>query len=460
MAPMSSRREQAQRVGIVGGGPGGLFTAYELQRWSDRPFDVTLLEADARLGGKLQTGRFEAARVPFEIGAAELYDVTPVDDDPLRELVRELGLPITTMAGQAVELDGQILANLDDLEAALGARARREVERFDVRARGQMTPRQFYDSDLTESFNDETASGLFAQWLDRVKSADARRYLSTLIHSDLATEPGHTNLRYGLQNYLMNDARYMQLYSVDGGNERIVEELSKRVQADVSLRTRVERITALTEGRTRIEFAGPGGPGVIEVDHAVIALPQPQLAEIEFEGPELTSAMASHVEHFDHPADYLRVTILFERPFWKGVLHESFLMLEAFGGCFLYDESSRTPEPERGVLGWLLGGDAARELEGLSDEQLIAAALESLPPALAHGRELVLEARVHRWIGSVSALPGGRRPRPIAQRHRPSPGDAPRLHLVGDYLYDSTLNGVLEGAEAVARQIASDLAAL
>ena len=459
MASMSSQRKHSQRVGIVGGGPGGLFTAYELQRWCDRPFEATILEADERLGGKLRTGRFETAPVPYEIGAAELYDVTPVDDDPLRELVRELGLPATTMAGQAVELDGRILANLDDLEAALGTPARREVERFDARARGRMTPRQFYDSDLTESFKDEAEGGLFAKWLDRLGSADAQRYLATLIHSDLATEPGHTNLRYGLQNYLMNDARYMQLYSVDGGNERIVEELARRLRAEVALETRVERITALAEGRTRIEFNGPGGADSIEVDHAVIALPQPLLAAIEFEGPELTRAMASHVEHFDHPADYLRVSILFERPFWKGVLHESFLMLEAFGGCCLYDESSRTPEPEHGVLGWLLGGDAARELEAMSDEELIAAALESLPPALAHGREMVLEARVHRWIGSVSALPGGRRPRPIAQRHCPSPLDAPRLHLVGDYLYDSTLNGVLEGAEAVARQIASDLAA-
>jgi protoporphyrinogen oxidase len=452
---MDSGRRQTARIGIVGGGPGGLFTAYRLQCWSDRPVEVVLLEASGRLGGKVQTERFDAAPVLYEVGAAELYDVSPVDEDPLRDLVRELGLPTTTMAGQAVELGGRLIANLDDLEGALGTPARTALERFDERARGRMAPRQFYDSDLAESFVDETERGRFARWIEQIDEPDARRYLETLIHSDLATEPDSTNLRYGLQNYLMNDGRYMQLYSIDGGNERLIEELVRRTRAEVRLETRAERIATLEDGRTRIDLEGGES---LEVDHAVLALPQPQLAQLSYEGPELPGAMATHLAHHDHPADYLRVTVLFERPFWKHVLHESFLMLEAFGGCCLYDESSRMADPEHGVLGWLLAGDAARDMKSLSDDELVAAALGSLPPALAHGRELVLEARVHRWIGSVSALPGGRQPQPIELRHLPSPSDAPRLHLVGDYLYDSTLNGVLEGAEAVARCIASDLA--
>lgn len=453
---MSSDRTQPERVGIVGGGPGGLFTAYRLQCWSDRALEIVLLEAGERLGGKVQTERFSAAPVLYEVGAAELYDVSPVDEDPLRDLVHELGLPVTSMAGQAVEQGGQLIANLDDLEGALGTPAREALERFDGRARDRMAPRQFYDSDLAESFHDETERGRFATWMAGLEDPLARRYLATLIHSDLATEPESTNLRYGLQNYLMNDARYMLLYSIDGGNERLIEELVRRVRAEVRFGARAEHITALADGRTRIEIEGGDS---LEVDHAVLALPQPQLAQLGFTGAELPAAMASHLEHHDHPADYLRVTILFERPFWKGILHESFLMLEAFGGCCLYDESSRMADPRHGVLGWLLGGDAAREHAALDDEALVAAALDSLPPSLAHGREQVLEARVHRWIGAVSALPGGRQPRPIDRRHQPSPVDAPRLHLVGDYLYDSTLNGVLEGAEAVARHIASDLAA-
>jgi protoporphyrinogen oxidase len=446
------------RVAIVGGGPGGLFTAYRLQCWSDRPLDVVILEASERLGGKVRTGRFEAAPVRYEIGAAELYDVSPVDEDPLKDLVRELGLPVTGMAGQAVELGGRILANLDDLEGALGAEARREVLRFDRRARGRMSPRQFYDADLAESFRDEQDAQGFMELMESVEPRvpGARRYLDTLLHSDLATEAGATNLRYGLQNYLMNDADYMLLYSVDGGNERIIEELVRRTRMEVRLGTRVERVRGLAGGGFGLGLAGGEE---LRCDHAVLALPQPQLAALAFEGETLGEDMREHLAHHDHPAHYLRVSILFERPFWRGVLNESFLMLEAFGGCCLYDESSRTAEARYGVLGWLMGGAAAVELDRLSDEELVAAALDSLPPALAGGRDLVMEAKVHRWIGSVSALPGGRQPRPITLRHTPSPAGAPDLHLVGDYLYDSTLNGVLEAAETVAHEIVARMAA-
>ena len=37
--------EGIPRIAIVGGGPGGLFTAYELQRLVDRPVAVTIFEA-------------------------------------------------------------------------------------------------------------------------------------------------------------------------------------------------------------------------------------------------------------------------------------------------------------------------------------------------------------------------------------------------------------------------------
>jgi hypothetical protein len=54
----------------------------------------------------------------------------------------------------------------------------------------------------------------------------------------------------------------------------------------------------------------------------------------------------------------------------------------------------------------------------------------------------------------VSGLPGGWKPRSFDERHRPDPGGSPRLFLVGDYLFDSTLNGVLDSADYVAHWLA------
>jgi hypothetical protein len=82
-------------------------------------------------------------------------------------------------------------------------------------------------------------------------------------------------------------------------------------------------------------------------------------------------------------------------------------------------------------------------------------ALDSLPPAFHQARSRLVEARVHRWAGAVSSLPGGWRPQGIDRRHQPEPIDHPQLFVVGDYLYDSTLNGVLDSADHVAGWLAA-----
>jgi monoamine oxidase len=152
------------------------------------------------------------------------------------------------------------------------------------------------------------------------------------------------------------------------------------------------------------------------------------------------------------------MTLLFDRPFWRGQLTDAYWMLDEFHGCCLYDESSRVPESDYGILGWLLGGDDAERLSHLDDAALIEKALGSLPPFLQDGRQHFVEGRVHRWIGAVNALPGGDVPENCDRRHQPEPVEHAGLFVVGDYLFDSTLNGVLDSASWVAHWIASRLA--
>lgn len=147
------------------------------------------------------------------------------------------------------------------------------------------------------------------------------------------------------------------------------------------------------------------------------------------------------------------MTLLFDQPFWRQVWQESFCMLDQFAGCCLYDESWRTPEPDCGVLGWLLGGQAALDFSNRSDNELIELALDSLPAIFGNGRSHFLEGRVHRWLNAVNALPGGRTSLPIPQRHCPEPVRHDNLWVVGDYLYDSTLNGVFDSADYVSDAI-------
>ncbi|MBY0460736.1 MAG: FAD-dependent oxidoreductase, partial [Gemmataceae bacterium] len=406
-------------IAIVGGGPGGLMTAYRLQTRASVAHRTTIFEATPRIGGKILTKRFGRADARYEAGAAEFYDYTPVGEDALKELVLELGLAVNPMRGGQVIAGDRVLETLDDVRAHLGADAERALRAFDRQARDRISPGEFYHAG---EHAPAAPAGTFDAFLTAaLPHPRAREYVEHLVHSDLATEPHKTSAEYGLHNYLMNHPAYMHLYSIEGGNELLPRALAARLNATVLLNHPVQSVERLRGGRLRVS-AAPGGERYAEdFDFVVIALPQSALNGVEFRGARLREAMAMHADRYDFPAHYLRVTILFDRPFWGRVLRDGFAMLDRFGGCCLYDESSREPGAKHHVLGWLLGGAAAEELSDLGDDELVGRALESLPAALAHGKARVVEAHVHRWVGSVNALPGGRVHASLDRRHRPEP---------------------------------------
>src|SRR5260370_4547573 len=141
------------------------------------------------------------------------------------------------------------------------------------------------------------------------------------------------------------------------------------------------------------------------------------------------------------------------RRFWGDYFQESFFRHDAFGGCCVYDEGSRHDTGGYGVLGWLLSGHDAMVMSNLPDDVLIERALDSLHSQVKGAREQFIEGRVHRWIATVNALPGGEVLKGAKARHRPDTREHPGLIVVGDYLFDSTINGTLDSAD-----IATDLA--
>jgi monoamine oxidase len=451
---------KSQRVAVIGGGPGGLMTLYQLQKHANHPFEATIFEAGPRLGGKILTRSFDAAPVPYEAGAAELYDYSHLGEDPLRELIAELGLPTRPMDGSTVFLDQRHYLDDHAVGDHLGDAAQRQLLEFDERAKDWMSPRQFYLSGgggdaARDPMNTESFDSLLGRSLD----PRVRHYVETLVHSDLATEPHRTNASYGLQNYLMNDPRYMRLYTIDGGIERLPLELAQRVEAHLLLNQPVVRVERTDDGAIRVVSKRDDELTEDEFDFVVVALPNNWIPAIDWAGDDLAAAMRGHHAFYDYPAHYLRVSILFERPFWRGRINESYFMVDAFGGCCLYDESSRNGCDSHGVLGWLLGGDAALDLSALRDDELIRRMLDSLPKPLQHGRELFVEGKVHRWTSAVNGLPGGCPARDMDARHQPEPRRHPNLFVVGDYLFDSTLNGVLDSADYVANGLAQEFEA-
>jgi len=362
------------------------------------------------------------------------------------------------MSGTSVIINDNVLHDFSDVGRVYGEKTQRALVDFDARARRWMNPDEYYESDWRESNADPKSVETFEDELALVPDEAARRYLRTMVHSDLATEPHRTSAAYGLQNYLMNDASYMRLYTIEGGIEQLPQELAARVHARMLMHEPVMRVERADGGRIHVFSRRNGSADSEDYDFVVIALPNGYLTSIEWGGESLSAAMLRHHVHYDNPAHYLRVSVLFREPFWGQQFHESYFMLDAFGGCCLYDESSRNGCVDRGVLGWLLAGDAAVNAANHTDEELIEMVLDSLPSFLHHGRELVLEGKVHRYIGSVNGWPGGAPALDMEARHIPEPAK-PNLFVVGDYLFDSTLNGVLDSADYVAECLTEEIEA-
>lgn len=455
----------AIKIGVVGGGPGGLLTAFFLNKFANTPNRVTIFEADSRLGGKILSPTFSSQSITYEAGAAEFYDYSDHDEDPLKQLIYELGLSVCPLNGTSAILQNQVISNLDDVSESFGPAMRHGVLSFDNVARNIMTASEFYHSDHPEGEQCNFALGpqenhatLQSLMSKVVKQPEINRYIETLIHSDLATEPNQTNIPYGLQNYLMNDPAYMGQYCILGGNEQLPKELANRINATILTEQRVTKIEkAENSSRLKINSQTKHESIIEEFDFVVVALPLNHISAVRFGGAQLQNAVQKHYDHYYCPAHYLRISILFEKPFWQSIVSDSFWMIDAFDGCCLYDESVRQPGLAQGVLGWLVSGESAKEMCGWEDHKLINAALNSLPAIMSAGKNQFIEGTVHRWEAAVNGKPGGKFILNLDRRHQPEPEQHQKLFFVGDYLFDTTLNGVLDSAHYVATWIAAML---
>ena len=437
-----------------------MFAAWRLAAKAGAACEITIYEASDRLGGKVKTNEMGDAGL-YEAGVAEIYDYSRIGPDPLRTLIEDdLGLSIRHIRGGACFINGQHIPNVDALAGAFGQRTRDAAVAFQQRCAALMTPAGYYTSSPAID-NAHPWTGVLAnRVLEREVSNDmARRYFRTMLHSDIS---GPTHLTDGLnlsKNALMDVDGYIEVYSVDGGNEEIVDRLEAEIDAAVELNAKVASVAVNDDGSYKLTI----GIGITrrtrDADMVVVALPAGQLSLIEWDDAGLGRRMREHIARFDHPGHYLRATLLFDEPYWRSSVSGAWWMQDTFGGCCVYDEGARHEFGQWGALGFLLAGNGAVQMGNLSDEEIIAQCLDSLPACLGEARAHFVEGRVHRWIGAISALPGGRPLQSLSANHRPALDECPGLFLVGDYLFDSTLNGALDSADTATDMLLGELMA-
>jgi protoporphyrinogen oxidase/SAM-dependent methyltransferase len=446
-------------IAIVGGGPGGLMTSWHIDNKLEHEANVTIFEASDRLGGKIVTRTFDKNGAIYEAGVAEIYGYGHLGPDPLHDLITGFGLKTVPMDSDTVVMDGNVMVGVEGLKQAYGSKTANAVKSFRKACGKQMIPAQYYEG-VGKDDNAHPWANINCQELleKSVDDETARKFFKIAARSDIASEPHLTSGLNGLKNFLMDLDGYIDLYSIVGGNEQLIKKLiehnAKKPTNKVELNSRVLRSGRSENGKYYLHVQNNGKTTLREFDIVIFCLPHNWLCTVEFDSEPLQKAMVRHIAHFDRPAHYLRVTLLFDKKVWEPHVTQSWWMSDTFGGCCVYVENARHDYPNgTGALGWLIAGSDALAYVNLSNEELFQAALASLPPSFGDVKKHFVEGRVHRWISSVNAIPGGVPVRGARENHLPEPEEHPGIFVTGDYLYDSTLNGLIDSCD-----IASDLA--
>src|SRR5258707_9494617 len=103
-----------------------------------------------------------------------------------------------------------------------------------------------------------TAEELLEKFVDE---DTAKRFFKVMARSDLATEPHNTNGLNALKNFVMDVDGYIGLYSIQNGNEQLVDCLRSEVAADIQLNHRGLRVGKTEAGRYRLNMFNGRGPG-------------------------------------------------------------------------------------------------------------------------------------------------------------------------------------------------------
>lgn len=369
-------RAQDERIVVIGAGIAGLGAARELVR---NGYDVIVLEARDRIGGRIWTNR-DLEGIPLDLGASWIHGV---EGNPITELAEHFGISraVTDYDNAiAYDTDGELIDDETIVDVA------RDFEGIVAEALSY-ADLENEDYSLGEAFNE-----VISEWGDDLDNDD-RRFLTyalnTLIEHELAADADVISIME-----LIEDSEF------DGddvlfpdGYGQIIEGLASGL--DVRTGHVVERIEYGDDGVAIIT-----NEGRFEADYTIVTLPLGVLKtdSVQF-SPPLPMAKQSAIKNLGMGV-LNKTYLLFPEVFWddsevigyvaedKGYWAE-FLNLDAYTG--------------KPILLGFNAGDYGREVEGFSDAEIVAQAMDVL--RIIYGNDIPepIDYLQTRWINDPYA---------------------------------------------------------
>src|SRR5260370_22533602 len=101
----------------------------------------------------------------------------------------------------------------------------------------------------------------------------AKRFCKVMARCEVALESQNTNGLNALKNFVMDVDGYIGLYSIQNGNEQLIDCLQSEVNASIQLNHRVLQVGKTAAGRYQLNIMNGNGPETKDFDLGLLSLP-------------------------------------------------------------------------------------------------------------------------------------------------------------------------------------------
>jgi monoamine oxidase len=455
VAPLASRAPRG-RVIVAGAGLAGLCAAYDLQRAG---FDVTVLEARTRPGGRVYTMREPFADGLYaEAGAARIQDSHAFTMRYVRELGLTLdpfwpppgsGNSVACVAGrrlvmpQGTPLDlSQLPLPFSDEERALGYR------RSLVKYLFSQLP------DLGDPAMPEWPSRDLSRFEVSIHEFCRAQGASSAFLKVVAL--GHDLDGMSALQFLRDAALGMQTkgwFKIRGGNDRLPVALASRLADRIRYGAPVVRLEQDSTS-VRVTYRRGTALDTIVGDYLVCAIPSTILRRIEV-APALSAAKRAAVEAVGG-LPMARVFLQARRRAW---IEDGYTGWASTDDPIDVWDYTRGQPGTRGILGAYTSGRMARTLtaqEPPARGSIVLDMVERIYPGI---REHVERTASYSWISDPWALGASAEfgPGQLSRHYQPLRAAEGRMYFAGEQTspWSGWMNGALESGHRVAAEIAA-----
>jgi len=423
-------RAPIKRCIVIGAGFSGLAAANRLKTAG---WDVTVLEARNRIGGRVFSHKFAGTDLICELGAEWVGE----SHERLKALCHDFNIPL-----QKHQFDDHLLQDgkvSRPGEWGFSQQGKQSFERL-IKSYSKLTLRQKINLDKFDWWN----------YLERIGfTPDDLRLRDLMDSTDFGESIRHVSAFAALAEYAESSPHNEMDYKMTGGNSRLAEEFAKRIGVEnIKLSVPVTGIKQL-RGILTVKTAD----NTYKADAVICTVPTHSLLKINFD-PPLPIVQWQAAEELTY-ARICKNSVLYDKRFWRA---ENFSMVSDTTAHYYFHSTQNQPGTQ-GILTSYAIGEKADVLASQSDDRRMRIITEDIAdfdadaPKLARGIVSYAWQRDEFTDGAYALYRPGQwfGIRPILQRPHG------KVLFAGEHLADwqGFMEGAVETGEAAAKGLIS-----